>query len=88
MPKLTPEQQEALDATIDAVYRIAMELVSWPRKTRAVQYALVRRRFAESIKSFGLQGKVADQWLDNVMDMIQSVVGDIDASGGAAGGTA
>src|SRR5262245_43297812 len=88
MPKLTPERREALDASIDAVHRIAIELASWPRETRAAQYALVRRRFAESIKTFGLQGDTADRWLDNVMGMIQTVVGDIDESGGADGGTA
>src|SRR5208337_181940 len=50
MIELTADQQRNLDATVAAVQRIAMHIVTLPKKQRADQYAAVRRTFEESIQ--------------------------------------
>jgi hypothetical protein len=57
MTGLTPEQQRNLDATVGAVQRIAMHIVTLPKKQRAEQYAVVRRTFEESIQKFGVEAR-------------------------------
>jgi hypothetical protein len=42
MTELTPDQQRDLDATVAAVQRVAMHIVTLPKKQRAEQYAAVR----------------------------------------------
>jgi hypothetical protein len=88
MTGLTPEQQRNLDATVGAVQRIAMHIVTLPKKQRAEQYAVVRRTFEESIQKFGVEGETANKWLDATMDMLDALVSEIEAGGGAGGGRA
>jgi len=88
MTELTPEQQGSLDATVGAIQRIAMKLVTLPGSKRTEQYAVVRRNFEEAIKKFGVEGEAARQWLDMTMKGIQALVSEIEAGGGAKGGTA
>jgi hypothetical protein len=88
MTELTPDQQQNLDATVAAVQRIAMHIVTLPRKQRAEQYEAVRRTFEESIQQFGVEGQTAHKWLDGTMDMLRALVSEIEAGGGAGGGTA
>jgi hypothetical protein len=68
MTGLTPEQQRNLDATVAAVQRIAMHIVTLPKKHRAEQYAAVRRTFEDTIQEFGVKGETAQKWLDGTMD--------------------
>ena len=88
MSKLTAEQQDLLDATKAVVRNIAMVIVRLPREQRGAQYAIVRRNFENSINEHGLEGKTGDRWLDGTMAMLQALVAEIDASGGARGGRA
>ena len=88
MTGLTPEQQRNLDATIAVVQRIAMHIVTLPKKHRAEQYAAVRRTFEETIQEFGVEGEIAHKWLDGTMDMLRALVLEIETGGGAGGGRA
>ena len=86
MDELTREQEEAVAATVGAIQRIA--IVALPKEERAAQYDLVRRQFEASITEFGIEGAMAHAWLNSTMIGIQSLVTEIEAGGGAAGGTA
>ena len=88
MDELTPEQEEAVAATVGAIQRIAMAIVALPKEQRAAHYTLVRRNFEAAIKEFGIQGDMANAWLDMTMHGIQTLVMEIEAGGGATGGTA
>ena len=88
MDELTREQEEAVAATVGAIQRIAMAIVALPKEERAAQYDLVRRQFEASITEFGIEGAMAHAWLNSTMIGIQSLVTEIETSGGAAGGTA
>ena len=88
MIELIPEQQRNLDATVGAVQRIALHIVTLPKNQRAEQYAAVRRTFEESIQEFGVKGETAHKWLDGTMDMLRALVSEIEAGGGAGGGRA
>jgi hypothetical protein len=88
MTELTPDQQRNLDATVAAVQRVAMHIVTLPKKQRAEQYAAVRGTFEESIQKFGVEGETAHKWLDGTMDMLRALVSEIEAGGGAGGGRA
>ena len=57
MTELTPDQQRDLDATVAAVQRVAMHIVTLPKKQRAEQYAAVRGTFEESIQKLGLRAR-------------------------------
>ena len=87
MDELTREQEEAVAATVGAIQRIAMAIVALPKEERAAQYDRVRRQFEASITEFGIEGAMA-HWLNSTMIGIQSLVTEIEAGGGAAGGTA
>jgi hypothetical protein len=88
MDELTREQEEAVAATVGAIQRIAMAIVALPKEQRAAHYALVRRQFEAGITEFGIEGDMAQAWLDKTMIGIESLVTEIETSGGAAGGTA
>jgi len=88
MIELIPEQQRNLDATVGAVQRIALHIVTLPKNQRADQYAAVRRTFEESIQEFGVEGETAHKWLDGTMDMLRALVSEIETGGGAGGGRA
>lgn len=68
-----------------AIQRIAMAL---PKEQGAAHYTLVRRNFEAAIKEFGIEGDMANAWLDMTMHGIQTLVVEIEAGGGASGGTA
>ena len=40
MDELTPEQEEAVAATVGAIQRIAMKIVALPKEQRAAHYTL------------------------------------------------
>ena len=87
--KLTPVEQQAFDATIGAVQRIAMKIVALPKERREAQYDTVRRNFEESIRRFGFEGNAAaGQWLKQTMGMLRALVSEIEAGGGGKGGVA
>jgi hypothetical protein len=88
MDELTPGQEEALAATVGAIQRIAMALLQLPKEERAAQYPLVRRSFETALKECGIEGAIADAWLNSTMIGIESLVTEIEAGGGAAGGQA
>jgi hypothetical protein len=88
MDELTREQEEAVAATVGAIQRIAMAIVALPKEQRAAHYALVRRQFEAAITEFGIESDMAQAWLDKTMIGIESLVTEIETSGGAAGGTA
>jgi hypothetical protein len=66
------------------VQRVAMKIVSLPKEQRTEQYAVVRRTLEASIKKHGVEGDAATKWLD----LLQALVSEIEAAGGAAGGQA
>jgi hypothetical protein len=86
MDELTPEQEQAVAATVGAIQRIAMAVVELPQEQRERHYALVRRNFEAAITEFGIEGATAHAWLNSTMIGIQSLVAEIEAGGGAAGG--
>jgi len=88
MDELTPEQEDEVAATVGAIQRIAMAIVALPKEQRAVHYALVRWKFEAAIREFGIEGDKAHTWLDRAMNEIQTLVTEIEAGGGAAGGRA
>ena len=65
-----------------------MAIVALPKEQRAVHYTLVRRNFEAAITEFGIEGHMAQAWLDKTMIGIQTLVTEIEAGGGAAGGKA
>jgi hypothetical protein len=88
MVELTPEQQRSLDATVGSIQRIATRIVQLPREAREQAFTITRRNFEESIQRFGLDGEQANRWLDLTMGALRALVSEIEAGGGAAGGTA
>jgi hypothetical protein len=55
MDELTPEQEEAVAATVGAIQRIAMAVVELPQEQRERHYALVRRNFEAGLLSSALK---------------------------------
>ena len=49
MDDLTPEQEQAVAATVGAIQRIAMPVVELPQEQRERHYALVRRHFEAAV---------------------------------------
>ena len=88
MDELTREQEEAVATTVGAIQRIAMGIVALPKEERARHYAMVRRNFEAAIMEFDVDGDMANAWLDRTMTGIQTLVTEIEISGGAEGGTA
>lgn len=89
MDELTSEQEEALAAaTAGAIQRIAMALLELPKEKRAAQYPAVRRSLEGALAEGGIQGALADAWLNSTMIGIDSLVSEIEAGGGAVGGQA
>ena len=88
MDDLTPGQEEAVAATVGAIQRIAMAVVELPTEGRAAHYAMVRRNFEAALMEVGIEGATAHAWLNNMMHGIGSLVSEIEAGGGAAGGKA
>jgi hypothetical protein len=74
--------------TVGAIQRIAMGIVALPKEGRARHYAMVQRNFEAAITEFGIEGAMAHAWLNSTMIGIQTLVTEIETSGGAAGGTA
>ena len=67
MDELTPEQEQAVAATVGAIQRIAMAVVELPQEQRERHYALVRRNFEAAITHFGMEGAMAHAWLNSTM---------------------
>ncbi len=88
MDDLTSGQEEAVAATVGAIQRIAMAIVELPTEGRAARYAMVRRKFEAVMMEVGIEGATAHAWLNSTMHGIESLVSEIEAGGGAAGGTA
>ena len=88
MDDLTPGQEEAVAATVGAIQRIAMAVVELPTEERTAHYAMVRRNFEAALMEVGIEGATAHAWLNNMMHGIESLVSEIEAGGGAAGGKA
>jgi hypothetical protein len=86
--ELTPGQEEAVAATVGAIQRAAMAIVALPKEQRAAHYAMVRTNFKMGIKEFGIEAATAHAWLNSTMVGIEALVTEIEAGGGAAGGTA
>jgi hypothetical protein len=86
---LTSGQEEVVAATVGAIQRIAMAIVELPKGERAAHYAMVRRKFEASLPECGVEGATtANTWLNSTMQGIESLVSEIEAGGGAAGGKA
>jgi hypothetical protein len=88
MDQLTREQEEAVAATVGAIQRIAMAIVELPKEERAAHHALVRRNLQAAIAECSIEGDAAQAWLDKTMIGIESLVTEIETSGGAGGGKA
>jgi hypothetical protein len=64
-----------------------MAIVELPTEGRAAHYAMVRRKFEAVMMEVGIEGATAHAWLNSTMHGIESLVSEIEAGGGAAGGT-
>jgi hypothetical protein len=84
MDELMPDEQQ----TAEAVQRMAMALLDLPREERVSEYPVIRRNFEEALRECGIEGAIADAWLDSTMIGIQNLLNDIENSGGAEGGRA
>jgi hypothetical protein len=81
-------QEEAVAATVGAIQRIAMVIVELPAEEREGHYAMVRENFEAALMKVGIEGAAAHAWLNNTMHGIAALVSEIEAGGGAVGGTA
>ena len=88
MNEVSSEELEGVAATVGAIQRIAMAIVELPPEERTAHYTVVRTRLAAAMKELGVEDTIADAWLDKTMDGIQALVMEIEAGGGAEGGTA
>ena len=88
MDEGSAEELDTVAATVGTIQRIAMAMVELPQEERRELYSLVRRSLAEAIKELGVEDTIADVWLDKTMAGIQALVIEIEAGGGAEGGTA
>jgi hypothetical protein len=86
--ELTAGQRVAYAATVEAIRRVAMALIELPRDERAAQYPIIRKNFQAAMIECGIKGLMADAWLDSTIIGIQSLVTEIETSGGAVGGRA
>jgi hypothetical protein len=81
-------QQLAYNATVGAIQRVAMALIDLPRDERAAQYPIIRKNFQSAMRECGVEGAMADAWLDGTIIGIKALVTEIETSGGGVGGTA
>ena len=88
MSEVSSEELDGVSATVGAIQRIAMAMVELPPEERIAHYTVVRTSFAAAIKELGVEDTIANAWLDKTMDGIQALVTEIEAGGGAEGGTA
>ena len=88
MNEVWSEELEGVAATVGAIQRIAMVIVELPQEERPEHYPVVRTRLAAAMKELGIEDAIANAWLDKTMDGIQALVMEIEAGGGAEGGTA
>jgi len=88
MDDLTRGQEEAVAATVGAIQRIAMAIVELPAEGREAHYAIVRQKFEAVLIEVGIEGAAAHAWLNSTMNGIESLVSEIEAGGGTAGGKA
>ena len=82
--EITPDEQH----TVEAIQRIAMALLDLPREERAAQYPVIRRNFEAALTECGVEGPDANAWLDSTIIGIQTLVNEIEISGGGIGGKA
>ena len=87
MDEGSAEELDTVSATVGTIQRIAMAMVELPPEERIAHYAVVRTSFAAAIKELGVEDTIANAWLDKTMDGIQALVTEIEAGGGAEGGT-
>jgi hypothetical protein len=88
MNDVSAEKLEGVAATVGAIQRIAMAIVELLPEERREHYPVVRARLAVAIAELGVEDTIANAWLDKAMDGIQALVLEIEAGGGAEGGTA
>jgi len=88
MNDVSADNLEGVAATVGAIQRIAMAIVELPPDERMDSYPVVRASLAAAIAELGVEDTIANAWLDKTMDGIQALVLEIEAGGGAEGGTA
>ncbi len=90
MSEVSFEELERVSATVGAIQRIAMAMamVELPPEERMAHYTGVRTNLAAAIKELGIEDTIANAWLDKTMHGIRALVMEIEAGGGAEGGTA
>src|SRR4051812_13484172 len=75
--ELTHDQQAAYGATVEAIRRVAMALIELPRNERAAQYPTIRKNFQAAMCECGIEGPMADAWLNSTIIGIQALVMEI-----------
>ena len=88
MNGVSSEELEGVAAPVGAIQRIAMAIVELPREERSEHYTVARTSLAAAIKELGVDESIANAWLDKTIVGIQALVMEIEAGGGAEGGTA
>lgn len=88
MDEGSAEELDTVSATVGTIQRIAMAMVELPPEERMAHYTGVRTNLAAAIKELGIEDTIADAWLDKTMHGIRALVREIEAGGGAEGGTA
>ena len=88
MADVTPRQRANLEATVASQRRIAMAIVAMPGDRRAGGIAEARRIFEDTIKEHGIDSEAGRTWVASLVQGIEILMAEIEASGGDGGGTA
>ena len=81
-------QRANLEASIASQQRIAMAIVAMPKDRRAAGIAKARRIFEDTVKEYGIDSEAGRTWVASMVQSIEILVAEIEASGGDGGGTA
>jgi hypothetical protein len=79
---------EQVAAMIASQQRTAMAIVATPKSARAEALAAVRRDYYETIKQKGHDNETGQRWAALMVQGIEILVAEIEASGGERGGHA
>jgi len=79
---------ERAERLLGQLHQWAMEAVDIPREQRAAFVEDVATRYRDDALKNGLSATQAEAWRESVVEWLSALVGVIETSGGAGGGTA
>ena len=86
MTKRTAEEQAKLIATIELLYRHAQTIAAMPKHRHEEQFHVLRESLEEAGETLDLPTELTGGWISLLMKMIRTMVDDIEAGIGNAGG--